>query len=214
MGENGCVAQWQRQLAQNEYSVGSNPTTATKTMKSEIQIAWAAGLIEGDGCIFLKTNSCLPCVQAEMTDIDVLQRLQSIFGGIIVPIKQDPKHPTWKKTWTWKICKASEAAICINKIRPYLLSRRGSKADEVMSIYNRFLQEKEKEKIVKTERDQEIKRLYLTGKCTQQYIADKFHLERSTISKILSKIVGYSVIAAQQNVTLLEAGQNRLTNPT
>lgn len=61
-------------------------------------VAWAAGFIDGEGCIDLKRNtlSCTPRVRATQTDIRPLRRLQRYWGGKIYRVTSDHKD-----AWEW-----------------------------------------------------------------------------------------------------------------
>lgn len=48
-------------------------------MISTVDIAWAAGIIEGEGC-FTRNSVGSPLVQVQMNDRDVIERLCNLFG--------------------------------------------------------------------------------------------------------------------------------------
>ena len=61
------------------------------------EIAWLAGLLEGEGSFgaYVK-GSQSPCIQFSMCDKDVLERAANMLGG---PVKDHPydqrRHPNW-----------------------------------------------------------------------------------------------------------------------
>ena len=104
-------------------------------MKDELDIAWAAGILEGEGCFGfykVKNHSYKQIlIRCKMTDNDIILRLQSIFGGYIRPRK--PKKETNKPLWEWSLYKQADVAVVILKILPYLGVRRSAKAKELLA---------------------------------------------------------------------------------
>lgn len=97
----------------------------------ETDLAWAAGLIEGEGCFTLHSKRH-PYLLVDMTDKDVLEKLHSIFpfGNIRGPYlhKNKPKHkPRWRFDAFGPKCRH----IMLH-IFPYLCSRRKSKINELL----------------------------------------------------------------------------------
>lgn len=107
---------------------------------NDLAIAWASGIIEGEGCfIFSKdkrSNHHTTAVQVEMTDLDIVTRLQSIFGGTIVesnyPSKQR-KNPNGKPSWRWKIVRQKDVFDCLLHVMPHLGARRLARAHELFA---------------------------------------------------------------------------------
>lgn len=90
---------------------------------TDVHIAWAAGLFEGEGCISDHGRGFRCSV--EMTDKDIITRLQSLFPG---PSVASRVREQWKETWTWRINKADDVRNFLSKILPYLGDRRAHKA--------------------------------------------------------------------------------------
>lgn len=107
---------------------------------SDVQCAWAAGIIEGEGCfIFSKdkrSNYHTTAVQVEMTDEDIIKRLQNLFGGTIVSSDYPSKllkNPNGKPSWRWKVMRQIDVFNCLLRIMPYLGERRLQRASEVFA---------------------------------------------------------------------------------
>lgn len=107
---------------------------------SELQYAWAAGIIEGEGCfIFSKdkrNNHHTTAVQVEMTDEDVLKRLQALFGGTIITSNYPSKlikNPNGKPSWRWKVMRQADVFNCLLRIIPFLGERRLQRAGELLT---------------------------------------------------------------------------------
>ena len=85
-----------------------------------IQLAWTAGIVDGEGHISIK--HLRPTVyQLEIgitnTDPRLMQRLQTLFGG---HIKRHGKNSLSKRPcWTWCVC-SKQAETFLRAIRPYL----------------------------------------------------------------------------------------------
>lgn len=76
------------------------------------QLAWAAGLFEGEGCISLRRYKSpkvrrrpMPILRVSSTDEDVLRRFAKIVGHEHVrgPFKNGGKNwkPSYKLVWKW-----------------------------------------------------------------------------------------------------------------
>lgn len=109
-------------------------------METVAQWAWFSGLFEGEGCIkFRGLNSVVLSVTS--TDLDVLERIQRIFGGGIGQPKFRPLST--KPVWTWNCGRRNDVISIINGILPYMLSRRAKKLEDALqrlencSVYSR-----------------------------------------------------------------------------
>lgn len=94
-------------------------------MATEIEIAWAAGLFEGEGYIvFPKGNSVK--LGLEMTDEDVVRKFRNIVAcGTFTGPKQRPNR---KPIWTWYINERDQVRNLIERFIPHLGRRRLEKA--------------------------------------------------------------------------------------
>lgn len=97
---------------------------------TETELAWAAGLFEGEGCILAdeKAPRGRPRVRLYLssTDLDVVKRFQRILGvGSIRPHSRP--EPQYKDLWAWQISgKAVEAPL--RALLPWLAERRTARA--------------------------------------------------------------------------------------
>ncbi len=115
-------------------------------MDDQLAVAWAAGLIEGEGCLQFRKRKrnggrsydWTQSVHVSSTDLDVLERLRDVLGG---PPVYGPYEPTASSRdgynrqphYTWRVSKREEVKRILELIRPYLCFRRGQKADEVLA---------------------------------------------------------------------------------
>lgn len=152
--------------------VGSNPTS--HPMK-DTDIAWIAGLFEGEGSITIVNNVVRVTIQ--MTDLDILQRVQDVFGGRIYSCSKQVDHH--KDSWKWTITSTKEALEFIQLIYPYLGNRRKTKADEALV----------KGQNVRSIKVEHLKRKVFALRSygmTHKDIAGQLGYDRSYITKILN----------------------------
>jgi len=92
-------------------------------------------MFEGEGCISLRGRALT--LHITSTDYDVLDVVLAVAGcGHIGP---EYRHKGvgkehYKPFKRWEIRGIDEAQLLLRRLRPYLLSRRGAKADEVMAL--------------------------------------------------------------------------------
>lgn len=100
-------------------------------MTSEVEIAWAAGLFEGEGCFSHKGFAAsFPRATMSMTDLDVLQHFQRVVGvGNLVKTRRKEKAHH-KDQWQWYTVGEDEFHIVADMLCPYLHPRRVRAAKE------------------------------------------------------------------------------------
>lgn len=113
----------------------------------EKDIAWAAGLFEGEGCIGVYTRPdgrVVLAVKVVMSDLDVLERLDKLFpskGGI--KEKKELRKDTYKQCWCWGLYAKEDCVAFLKAVYPYLGTRRKSKADELFAAGDRLMTKEE-----------------------------------------------------------------------
>lgn len=145
----------------------------------ENDISWVAGLIEGEGSFIVRKYGIV--MQCQMTDLDVLQRLQSICGGSISNMFKRESHH--KDSWLWQLS-ANKAYNLAKLIFPLMLNRRQGQAKTMMDSWESSLQ---KRNIIKNERNNRNEKIYKlrNNGLTYREISKIVGLERSTVSRIL-----------------------------
>jgi hypothetical protein len=108
---------------------------------TEAELAWVAGLLEGEGCFFpieYRTRDYGPYIYARvavlMTDLDVLQRLQQHtgIGHINGPTpRKDPRH---KPIWHWVASRNKESITLMRAVCPLMGERRRARIDKVLAL--------------------------------------------------------------------------------
>lgn len=99
------------------------------------QVAWAAGVIEGEGCFTIVKNSKAKNGMSakfvlQMNDKDIVDRLFGLFG--LGKVYHRPSRGSSKESWAWTIYKVSELEKLIKLVLPWLGQRRASKANEIL----------------------------------------------------------------------------------
>lgn len=100
------------------------------------EVAWAAGLFEGEGSIELWQASSkarsYPRACLSSTDEDVVRKWNRIVGGgkVLGPYAR-PNHPSHKPMWrAVRVGKSAEAVLAA--FAPYLGERRTARMNEVL----------------------------------------------------------------------------------
>ena len=100
--------------------------------------AWATGIFEGEGTIYLHPRYHSVKLAIKMTDHDVLKRLQKIFGGYITECNAPSLKSHWKQVWDWHMGAQEEVAALLWKMLPYLGDRRACKALDALDWLDRI----------------------------------------------------------------------------
>lgn len=101
---------------------------------SKADVAWIAGLFEGEGHIGLRASS--PRVELVSTDLDVISRFHSVvgLGRLKGPYQRKGGEGKWKPITRWS-CGGRDAVNFLQLIRPWLGERRGQRADEAIEAW-------------------------------------------------------------------------------
>ncbi len=137
-------------------------------MSKSHRLAWAAGFIDGDGFITIQTRnqtvkdkqytSQYLRVGACQAKLDVLNELQSLFGGAIREKNSGPNREGYnrKQQWVWNLSTQS-AAEALKQMLPFLIHKKEvallalefqetmgttSKTSDDIKVLRKLLQEK------------------------------------------------------------------------
>ena len=108
---------------------------------SNVQLAWAAGIIDGEGTVsftvrkaksYQKSKRIQPIVEVEITSKEIVFLLQSWFDGFVW-CRQRRKN-TYSNVWLWRIS-SRKALNCIKNIFPYLRIKK-SQAETIFKFYD------------------------------------------------------------------------------
>lgn len=109
-------------------------------MQYKLDIAWAAGIVEGKGTL-IHIKSLWPIgektenqtiLKITMEDRDIIRRLYVLFGGTFSgPIK--PQKAIWTPRWRWALTRKNGLRHFLSEIRQYMGERRGANIDLVLN---------------------------------------------------------------------------------
>ena len=123
-----------------EYQSQPNPSLEQIGQKS-IDIAWAAGLFEGEGTIYLHNQSKRYRLGLKMTDKDVMDKFFNIFKvgrlyGPYTPKDKKLNGEDKKDFWLWQCWRLSDVHVILKLLLPYFGTRRAAKTIEALSYEN------------------------------------------------------------------------------
>lgn len=102
--------------------------------QESLEIAWAAGLFEGEGSIYpyrdSKSGTHYPRLDLASTDEDVVRRFARIVdgGSVYGPIQRPNRKPFWR----WQAT-GTRARLALDLFAPHLGERRSARRTEVLA---------------------------------------------------------------------------------
>jgi hypothetical protein len=108
-------------------------------MHDPLEIAWAAGLFEGEGCIFSDSNAGKRhqqrCLILSSTDEDVVRRFAAAVGvGKVHRRTRTPAwQPHWKDQWEWRVNRWTGIVEVLDLFKPFLGERRTAAANKMLA---------------------------------------------------------------------------------
>lgn len=103
-----------------------SPSTA-----SDIQIAWCAGVLEGEGTFRVSSRGGVQ-ISCSMTDGDIIERLQGIMGGRY----GTPSTTKGGKTlYPWHMSMREDVVPWLEALHPHMGIRRGAKIQELLDYH-------------------------------------------------------------------------------
>lgn len=101
-------------------------------MRNREDLAWAAGIYEGEGSLYVCRRTMLMSVK--MTDLDVLQRLRDVMGfGVVYGPYTLLNFPQRKPTYAWQVGNFEGMQAACAFFWPWLGMRRRAKIVEVLT---------------------------------------------------------------------------------
>jgi hypothetical protein len=102
---------------------------------SNTDIGWVAGIVEGEGCIVVSPHNNTLRLSVEMTDLDVLQKLQRLLGPAARLSKRTgPLKPNWKTRYILHLC-GSRLIQWLQTIYPLMGARRKTKIEAAIAMF-------------------------------------------------------------------------------
>lgn len=114
---------------------------------TDCDVAWAAGVIEGEGTFSISKTDKSIRVIVRMTDEDVVRRIYDLFGGAFSgPYAEQSRM---KPIWTWSMGKRSEIIPFLKLILPYMGKRRTARINELLNHHEMYPPGRERVNAVK-----------------------------------------------------------------
>lgn len=109
-------------------------------MRDRAEVAWAAGLFEGEGCFTMTDHAGASRrltqgrIELAMTDEDDVRRFHAVmgFGAVDGPL-QRPSRGSRKPYWRWRAWTFETIQATVAMFWPWLGARRRARAREVLS---------------------------------------------------------------------------------
>lgn len=100
---------------------------------TDIDLAWAAGLFEGEGSLGLtaiknRANSIKVSAVICMTDKDIIERFTAVMGFGVMKGPYKSSYPTGKLRYTWEVQSQPDVLRVIEMFLPFFGERRKEKA--------------------------------------------------------------------------------------
>lgn len=172
------------------------------TRAKEVQYAWAAGFIDGDGFISIERSreSLTAKIEATQAIEDPLLILRDLFGGTLTV-----KTNKYGKYLCWRV-RGDNAEMALKAMLPYLVNKR-RQAEIVIEFKNTIKSKRSGngvyyERVTKEVKDQRLE-LYNEVKALN---ARKFHAER--LSERAPKSMGGAIVRPTENEESVEADGN------
>jgi hypothetical protein len=97
-------------------------------MSRETDLAWAAGITDGEGCFQVVEKETLRgtrheiCSHVKMSHQETIRKFRSIIGcGTIYTSRVN--HEIYAQVWIWR-CNGSDAVFATKSLFPYLVTKR------------------------------------------------------------------------------------------
>ncbi len=98
---------------------------------SEVEAAWLAGLIEGEG--WIATPDKPLALSVTMTDPDVIEAVRRMTGVGTVR-RKSPQRAHYQPSYAWQVHGRAVVDL-LRQLRPWFHQRRGERADGVIAKY-------------------------------------------------------------------------------
>ena len=100
-------------------------------MPRDADLAWAAGFIDGEGCVAVDSRKS-PRITVSNTDRRPLDRLQELLGGTICVHGRGNPEKGHRPSWVWAVHGGRSVRRVLAEVRPYLVVK-GEQADLVLA---------------------------------------------------------------------------------
>ena len=97
---------------------------------TDIELAWLAGLLEGEGCFSYRRDRDIPTVEVKMTDLDVINRVARLMGRTVTPIpaQREGYQPQYRAR-----IQGEPARELMRRLQPHMGKRRAARIAELLA---------------------------------------------------------------------------------
>jgi hypothetical protein len=152
---------------------------------------WLVGLLEGEGSFSFNEKGNLPYVSINMTDEDIIIKVQELMGSSNV--YRNDRHPErgWKPSYQ-TVLRGKKAVTLMNKLHPFMGIRRREQIDTVLSKYDPDKRHKSNmsKKSLSNEKEIEIYEKYSSGNFTIRELAEEYGVHWKTIMRTRKRLEG------------------------
>jgi hypothetical protein len=102
---------------------------------SAAELAWLAGLLEGEGSFMPgpPSNPRMPIICLAMNDEDVMARVGRMLGRKVLPVKR--RSERWQQSYQLRV-QGAKAVSWMTDLRPLMGSRRQAQIDRALACYD------------------------------------------------------------------------------
>ncbi len=94
-------------------------------MKNQLELAWLAGLIDGEGNLGIYGRQVIIRVSLHEKDKFVLEKVQKIAGGhLYYNSRPHSRNPNWSGQWLWVVTKQKDVYELCQILLPYLVLKK------------------------------------------------------------------------------------------
>ncbi len=110
-------------------AISSSPSPAIPPAAPRLQDAYAAGLIDGEGCLHLTKNgkkqtswAAKATINMTIGALPVLQAMQQTYGGGLCRLREQTEK--YQEVWLWSLTARAELKLLLTAVLPYLMVKR------------------------------------------------------------------------------------------
>ena len=144
----------------------------------EIDIAWLAGLLEGEGCFTFCGGGAYRAARIilNMSDLDIVERAKRLMGSKDV-IYRSMAGRSGKQMYCIEVTQAEKVYEILSFIYPYMGARRKIRIEELLIHARGVLKRRANQK----QKCLLIRHLYATGKFTRKKLAEMAGVHPATV---------------------------------
>lgn len=99
----------------------------------QTEAAWVAGLLEGEGCFLMRSRGSRIKIECQMTDEDVVRKLQRLVQGGTIHHLKSKSYEGKKPVFRWALSRRVDVVLLLREILPHMGERRTQKISEMLA---------------------------------------------------------------------------------